>query len=137
MIYNADVERQRRALCIVGNMVARKFHRASPDVKLTLFRSFCQTFYTCQLWTNYTKKTHDSLRVAYNNTFRHLMGLRRFCSASEMFADARIDSFNAIQRKRIASFMSRVDSCSNTIIRSLAERLIQTKIYKRWVDIAT
>ncbi|CAH0718896.1 unnamed protein product, partial [Brenthis ino] len=105
---DADIERQRRALCVVGNMIARKFKCVAPDVRITLFKAFCQSFYTCQLWTNYTKKSHDGIRVAYNNVFRILMGLKRYCSASEMYAEARVDSFNAIQRKRIASFMSRV-----------------------------
>ncbi|XP_050665180.1 uncharacterized protein LOC126965588 [Leptidea sinapis] len=32
---DADIERQRRALCVVGNMIARKFNRSAPDVPCT------------------------------------------------------------------------------------------------------
>lgn len=132
-----DIERQRRSLCVIGNMVARKFYAAAHDVKTTLFRSFCQSFYTCQLWTKYTQKSYNALRVAYNKIFRHLMGLKWYCSASEMYTNSRVDSFNAIHRKRIASFMSRVDTCKNSIIKSLADRVVLTTTYSCWMAIAT
>lgn len=131
----SDIERQRRSLCVVGNMIARRFYKASPDVKVSLFKTYCQSFYTCQLWTDYTVASHDGIRVAYNNIYRQLMGLKRYCSVSEMFTEARVDTFNAIQRKRIASFMSRVYMCRNTIIKSLADRLMLTLTYKKWVSI--
>lgn len=42
------------------------------------------------------ERSLSSLRVQYNNIFRMLLGLLRYCSASGMFADARADSFAAI-----------------------------------------
>ncbi|XP_045539858.1 uncharacterized protein LOC123722361 [Papilio machaon] len=49
-----DIERERRALAVRCNMVARRFARCSKQVKVTLFKAYCQVFYTCSLWTNYT-----------------------------------------------------------------------------------
>ncbi|XP_063548988.1 uncharacterized protein LOC134756075 [Cydia strobilella] len=48
-------------------------------------------------------KTYSALRIQYNNAFRMLLGLPRYCSASGMFAEARTDGFHAIMRKRVAS----------------------------------
>lgn len=53
----SDIECQRRALCVVDNMIGRKYYKSSPDVKVTFYRSFCQIFYNCQLWTDYNKKS--------------------------------------------------------------------------------
>ena len=39
----------------------------SDHVKCTLFRSFCTSLYTCQLWCNYKSESIRKLFVAYNN----------------------------------------------------------------------
>lgn len=60
---NEDIERERRALSIRANMIAHKFARTSRSVKLTLFRAFCTSLYTCSLWANYTEKSYNAFRV--------------------------------------------------------------------------
>ena len=85
-----DIERERRALAVRSNMVARRFARGDAVVKITLFRAFCQSFYSGGLWVSYTRRAYNALRVQYNNAFRMLLNLPRFCSASGMFADARV-----------------------------------------------
>ncbi|XP_045448694.1 uncharacterized protein LOC123657160 [Melitaea cinxia] len=72
---NVDIERERRALSIRANMLARRFARCSTPVKIT---------------------SYNALRVQYNNAFRALLGLPRYCSTSSMFAHAGVDSFPAI-----------------------------------------
>lgn len=131
-----DIERQRRSLSVVGNMLTRKFKKCDKTVKIALFRSYCQSFYTCQLWAEYTGRSWNGIRVQYNNIFRCLMGLSRGCSASGMFLEARVNTFNAIQRHRVASFMSRVLKCSNNIIKELAEGIISANTFKQWLQIA-
>ncbi|CAG9130602.1 unnamed protein product [Plutella xylostella] len=107
-----DIERERRALAARCNMLARRFARCSKEVRVSLFKAYCQTFYTCSLWVKYTQKAYSALRVQYNNAFRVLLGLPRYCSASGMFADARTDGFHAIMRKRAASLMRRIRGSS-------------------------
>lgn len=127
-----DLERERRALSVRSNMLVRRFAKCTKSVKLTLFRAFCQTFYTCSLWTNFTKKTYSALRVLYNNAFRMLLGLPRYCSASGMFAEARTDDFYAIIRKRIASLMKRVRGSANSLLSAIAEDL-SSPMYRYWL----
>ncbi|KAL0860785.1 hypothetical protein ABMA27_009329 [Loxostege sticticalis] len=103
-----DIERERRALAVRCNMLVRRFARCSPSVKITLFKSYCQTV--------------NALRVQYNNGFRMLLGLPRFCSASGMFAEARTDDFYAILRKKAASLLCRIRASSNSILRTIAGR---------------
>ncbi|KAL0832810.1 hypothetical protein ABMA28_000972 [Loxostege sticticalis] len=118
-----DIERERRALAVRGNMLARRFARCTEPVKLILFKAFCQSFYTCSLWVTYTLKTINALRVQYNNAFRVLLGLPRYCSASGMFAEAHTDGFQAILRKRAASMLNRVRGSANDILRVVAGRV--------------
>lgn len=119
---DADIERERRALSVRANMVARRFARCSAEVKVTLFRAFCTIFYTSSLWISYTQKRYNALRVQYNNAFRMMMGLPRYCSASGMFAEARVDCFYTTMRKRCTSLSRRVRDSSNIILRVFASR---------------
>ncbi|XP_061705642.1 uncharacterized protein LOC133516642 [Cydia pomonella] len=129
---DSDIERERRALAVRCNMLARRFARSSIEVKITLFKAFCQTLYTCNLWVNYTQRAFNALRVQYNNAFRVLLGLPRYCSASAMFAYAHTEGFGAVIRKRIASLMRRVRGSHNTILRVISEKT-DCPILGHWV----
>ncbi|XP_061706850.1 uncharacterized protein LOC133517541 [Cydia pomonella] len=130
-----DMERERRAMAVRGNMIARRFARCSTGVKLTLFKAYCQTFYTCSLWVRFTQRAYNSIRVQYNNILRMLLRLPRHNSASRMFAEARIDDFFAIRRKRVGSLLNRVRGSSNGLLRELAERL-DSPLTRYWVEVA-
>ncbi|XP_060801616.1 uncharacterized protein LOC132902036 [Amyelois transitella] len=129
-----DMARERRALSVRCNMLARRFAKCTKSVKLTLFKAYCQVFYTCSLWVDYTQKAHSALRVQYNNGLRALLGLPKHCSASGMFAEARVDTFQAIVRKRVASLMRRVDASSNSLLTVIAGR-VDGPILKHWTNI--
>ena len=64
---DADMMRQRRQLYALGNVLSRRFHMCSIEVKNTLFRSFCTPMYTCQLLWNFSVQSMHKLNVAYNN----------------------------------------------------------------------
>ncbi|RVE46368.1 hypothetical protein evm_008991 [Chilo suppressalis] len=133
---NVDVERERRALSVRCNMLARRFARCTVPVKVTLFKAYCQSFYTCSLWLNFTQRACGALRVQYNNAFRILLGLPRFCSASTMFAEAHADDFYAIVRKRSASLLGRLRGCGNGILNVLVERW-DSPLLRRWMHLHT
>lgn len=117
-----DIERERRALATRANMIARRFSRCTAEVKITLFRAYCTSLYTCSLWTNYTRKSLSALRVQYNNALRVLLRLPRWCSASDMFARARADGFHATLRARCAGTLDRLRASTNGILRGIADR---------------
>ncbi|XP_022823303.1 uncharacterized protein LOC111354194 [Spodoptera litura] len=128
-----DIERERRAMAVRCNMLARRFAGCSLGVKITLFKAFCQTLYTCNLWVGYTQRAINALRVQYNNAFRVLVGLPRCCSASAMFAHARTDAFHAVLRRRIASLMFRTRGSANTILSVLTQKL-DSPLMRHWVQ---
>ncbi|XP_047027926.1 uncharacterized protein LOC124636011 [Helicoverpa zea] len=127
-----DMDRERRALSIRGNMIAHRFKRCAASVKITLFRAHCTSFYTCNLWARYTQRSLSALRVQYNNAFRALLGLPRWCSASGMFADAHVDGFHAVLRKWYAAALCRLCASTNTILAVIADRLDSCYV-QHWV----
>ena len=52
--------------CRQGNALACRFHMCSDNVKVTIFRCYCSSLYTSQLWWKY-KVNIRKLYVAYNN----------------------------------------------------------------------
>lgn len=131
---DADIERERRALAVRGNMIARRFARCSREVKISLFRAYCQSFYSSSLWINHTRRAASVLRVQYNDIFRVLMRLPRFCSASGMFAEARTDDFHAIIRKKVASLRQRARGSRNGILQMIVARM-DCPIQNKWMHI--
>ncbi|CAG9131897.1 unnamed protein product [Plutella xylostella] len=119
---DTDIERERRALSIRCNMLARRFHRCSEQVKITLFRAYCQNIYTGHLWINYTRKAMSTMRVQYNDAYRTLMRRPRYCSASGMFSEAGVPDFFAVLRSRIATFWSGLRSTGNAILKVIANK---------------
>ena len=95
-----DIMRQCRQLYAQGNALARCFHMCSDNVKVTIFRSYCSSLYTSQLWWKYKVNSIRKLYVAYNNAFRMLFMLPRDCSASGMFAVHNVMSCPALVWKR-------------------------------------
>ncbi|XP_073942376.1 uncharacterized protein [Choristoneura fumiferana] len=118
-----DIERERRALSVRANVIARRFAGCSREAKVTLFRAFCTSLYTCSLWAHYTQRAWGALRVQYNNAFRALLGLPRHCSASGMFVEARVNCFYTTMRGRATSLLRRVRGSSNTVLRVIADGL--------------
>lgn len=131
---DVDMERERRNLSIRCNMLARRFSSCSTDVKTTLFKAYCLCLYTCQLWTKYKRKTYHTIRVQYNDAFRILMKKPRYCSASGMFADARVPDFFAVIRSRVASFWAGLRRSNNCILQCLGDYL-GSPIFKTWLTV--
>ncbi|XP_063366418.1 uncharacterized protein LOC134654883 [Cydia amplana] len=97
------MERERRALC----------------------RTYCTSLYTCGLWADYTQRAYNALRVQYNlynNAFRAVLGLPRYCSASGMFAGAQTACFHATMRVRAAALVRCVRASANTVLAMIADR---------------
>ena len=107
-----DIMRQCRQLYAQGNALARRFHMCSDNVKETIFRSYCSSLYTSQLWWKYKVNSIRKLYVAYKNAFRMLFMLPRDCSASGMFAVHNVMSCPALVRKLVFGFLQGSESLS-------------------------
>ncbi|KAK2192621.1 hypothetical protein NP493_26g07049 [Ridgeia piscesae] len=99
-----DILRQLRNLYARSNGIIRKFHHGSVGVKLRLFHAYCCTTYCCQLWVNFNKGSYLKAKSEVNNMHRRILGYNRRDSASSMFGNNAIDTFDALLRKNIYGF---------------------------------
>ena len=76
-----DLKRQMSKLYDNVNMIIRKLSRCSPDVKCLFWRNL----YCSILWYDCSKTSLKTLRIAFNNSLRKLLGIPKYNSASEMF----------------------------------------------------
>ncbi len=84
------------------------------------------------------KGEHEKLRIAYNNCFRRIMGLSKYCSASEMFVVNGVLSFGEMLRKQIFTFRKRLKECTcNSLIISAVHPNIglNSTIWSWWHNI--
>ena len=114
---DADMFRQRRLLYVQANMLVRKFHHCTYDVKMNLFRAYCTPLYTAPLWVNYKKES-------YNDCLRILLKKPRSTRASQLFCNMGLTTFLALLRNLTFKFMSRLDCRSSVKYTS--------KIWEHW-----
>ena len=97
---NDDISGQYKIIYAQGNALIQKFYMCTESVKCTLFKSYCTSLYTCQLWCCYRAESMRKLCVAYNNVFRFLCNEPRDCSASCMFVSRGLPTCKMLIRKK-------------------------------------
>jgi hypothetical protein len=129
-----DLTRQLRSFYMRSNYLARNFKACSPDVKTSLFTTFCGNMYAGHCWSSFSKATFSKLNVAFNNSFRCFMSYPRFCSASAMFVFNNVKSFSEIFRFSILNFRRRILCSSNSIIISLLFCTLNSSLWCHWAN---
>ena len=71
----------------------------SDHLKCTLFRSFCTSLYTCQLWSNYKSESVRKLYVAYNNVLDYY-AMNRGIAVLVMFVTRGLPTCKMLIRKK-------------------------------------
>jgi len=59
------------------NVLPRRFSKCSVSVKITLFKSYCMSFYDSALWRTYLKGSFQELRSCYNKCLKMFFGYSR------------------------------------------------------------
>jgi len=78
------------------------------------------------------KYSHNSLRVAYNDTFR--LQEPRWCSESKLFVLHNVTSFDVIIRKLVCSFWTSLRCCDYAVVHSFlnSDMFICSQTVRRW-----
>ena len=124
-----DIHRQCSKLYAQANMLKRKFHMCSPEVKASLFRAYCTPLYTAHLWVRYKAKSMQRLNVAYNDALRLFMRVPRWHSASQLFVSLGLPTFKALLRNLMYRFMCRLNESVNVILMKLTDPAKSSFIY--------
>ena len=89
-------------------MLLRKFGYCSPDVKCCMFKPYYSTMYCSLMWFDSTVTSMKKLKISYNNGLMRILNLPKYNSASEMFVNSNIPSFDELLQKFVCSFKSRI-----------------------------
>ena len=114
-----DIFRQRKKVFAQGNSLLRKFYMCTVEVKTTLFRSYCSSFYTAQLWTNYTQTAINKLYIAYHNILKLLIGVNKREHTRPICVSLNVKYCPALIRNLIFKFMNRILLSKNMILKAL------------------
>ena len=134
-----DLFRQRRTLYAQANMMRRKFHCCSVEVKVNLFRTYCTPLYTAPLWVRFKKGSLYKLQVTYNDCLRILLKQPRWCSASDLFCRSGVSTFHALLRTLMYTFICRLNVSKNSVVMVLVDPLssdtrYQSALWKHWYN---
>ena len=124
---NEDITRKLRK----ANMILCTFNYCSANVKKNTISSDYGSLYTCHLWCKYTARQYREMHAPYDNVFRQLMGYHKFCSASGMFVENRIDNFEA---RLVYGFCERLiwseNSLTSCVMNSSA--WLSSDLHRKW-----
>ena len=132
---NIDIKRQIRSTYARGNALLRKFSKCSNKVKSRLFKAYMENFYGAQLWCNYSTTMLSCLKVAYNNTFRFLFGIKRGGSITSILLNFGINPFYVNFRRIMYSFRTRIFTSGNSLIKHMVDSsyfLNEARLLKNW-----
>ena len=133
---DADVFRQVKCLYIgsTRQYYIEEICKLQHKRKLVVFKTYCSCLYTSQLWRTCLSRTMNRLKVAYNDSLRMVLGIPRYCSASEMFAYTDVPSCQCVIRLNIYSFMKRIQCMNNEIVHSIvhSDLIFSSLLWLNW-----
>ena len=137
-----DIERQRKKLYKQGNSIIRKFYMCNESVKITLFRSYCTSLYTAQLWCNYKSPTNNrgamaKLYTAYHSVLKLFMGLSKYDRNSPLCVYTNVPNCPALIRKIVYRFKCRIEMSDNAMISALqtSGTSYSSSLHRKWREL--
>ena len=118
-----DIKQQVRATYARGNVLISRFRKCTDDIKVKLFKTFCNSFYGCNIWVNYHVQAMRKLRSAYGRIFRNLLNIKDRGITKMKMVEMCVDPVEVIIRKNVGSFYKRVFDSNNVLIVSIVQSM--------------
>jgi len=137
MCDDCDIMQQVKATYARGNVLISKFRKCNESVKIKLFKTFCNSFYGCNLWVQYHTQAMRKLRSAYGNIFRKLFNTCDRRNTRTSMVNMCIDPAVVIIRKLAGSFYVRIFGSDNSLVSCVIQSLYfyDSAMYKLWQNI--
>jgi len=71
---DTDIAREIRCMYTRVNMLIRKFHKCSTEVKIRLFRAYCICLYGAALWTHFAAESVNKFKRCYHKCIKMFLG---------------------------------------------------------------
>ena len=130
---DVDMHRQMRCIYSRGNVLVKRFYNCSDNVKITLFKAYCSSFYGLNLWCAFSKKSYKKVKSSYNKMFRKFLGVKREDMLLHMLQN-NVKTFGEIERNLIFSFKKRILNCDNLIVSTICDSTfyLNCDLTKHW-----
>ena len=89
------------------------------------------------LWSKYSKTYFNKVKVAFNNIYRHLFGIKLGASISASMVGNKVDCFKVLLRKYHFSFRNRLFKSDNCYVKIIATSFYfnhQSNLNKVWLS---
>jgi hypothetical protein len=83
---DSDINRELKCLFVRANLLCRRFHTCTLQIKLKLFRAFCICFYDTAFY-NYTAGVLSKFIACYNKCAKFLFGYHKYSSVTTMLLE--------------------------------------------------
>ena len=129
-----DIQQQVKATYARGNALISRFRKCDKDVKVKLFKSFCNSFYGCNNWSSYHKYALQKLKSAYGRVFRQLFKVQDKLETSFTMLQLTIDPVVVLVRKMAGSFYRRILCSDNDVIKNVVQSIqfCDSSLFKLW-----
>ena len=104
---SCDIENAEKSFYSQFYCLYRKFSYIPSNILLYLFTTHCNSFYGCELWNqgNFSKKSFNSLAIAYHNALKKIFGISRGESNHFLCNTLGIDTFDHLINKKYINFL--------------------------------
>jgi len=96
LTYDDDINREIKKMFVRTNMLIRKFHNCSTDVKMMLFKTFCICLYDVALWKTFKIGSLNKFRSCYNKCIKLFFSYKRCDSVTNMLLVLGLPSFDTL-----------------------------------------
>ncbi|MCP3883797.1 MAG: hypothetical protein GY701_36125, partial [Sulfitobacter sp.] len=115
----SDIQQQVRSIYARGNIIIAKFSNCDINIKIRLFKTFCNSFYGANIWTRFHMYQINKLCSAYNRIFRKLFSVSDRTKTIKTMLDYNIDPVVVTFRKLSCGFYKRVLSSHNSLLQNI------------------
>ena len=104
---------------------------------MVLFQAYCLPSYCSHSWARFNKYSYSKLNVAFNNVYRHILGYKKYESASHMFITSHVDNFDAFMRNFFYGFIQRLRAIENNLVKCVLSCAynIPNGMWQRWLTV--
>ena len=124
-----DVTRVRNKFYADFNSLLRKFHFASDNVKLILFKQFCIQFYGAELWFYDNKYALQQFAVGYHKAIKKLLGVSTHESNHFVCQEASLFTFEHLLNKLKLYFVMRLFNFPCSYIQKNLSFLMKSSVF--------
>ena len=122
-----DIERLGRAFLRQAFACLNKYSAYPVNVQTFLFKTYCTSFYGCQLWDNLKGCTSalDAVKVSFHKSVKRILGISFRSSSHQACVDAEFLTLNHILNYRKLSFAFQVKNSSSPCIKYIKNYLLR------------